>query len=597
MNAYIEEGYIKGASEPIPLEETNYKKYKNCICVVNGIKTGTGFFTKILYENNLIPVLITNNHIINDKFLEKEKIIKIYINKKAILININKDSKIYSSIIGEFDITIIRVDEDDINEFLVIDENIFKDKSELTYKNENIFILHYPYGKEAKVSNGNGIEIISEYNIKHKCNTDYCSSGAPILSDVTEQVIGIHKGFDNGKEYNLGSFLKFPLLEINPNYNTMNNNLSNSSLNKKNVNNYYINEYADKNNNIENFNYSFSKLNIGFNKEEEDIISNSLCGMKNISNTDYINSSLQILIHIPQFVNIIRRNNHIKKDVIYFINKIFNLILNTKPASFGKSRGIRTGSIDPTDFIRYFIENNPKYNKGSQHDSILFLEDLIYNISSELSSLKYGRELNPINEKYKMKKKFFEYLMKSDKDTYFEINDLFYVYFIYIKKCRYCNFKSQYFDKTFGIKLNINKKIDLDSLLKEYFYEHNLNINCEMCYKPNIEVKARIAKLPKILIFRFQNEQKIPFRYSDMIDIRDFLYLDVCNDISVYKLFALNHFLGYSPGSGHYFSTILLEKNNSWYEFNDEYCKKIDPYSVFTHLNSNSIFYKQKNYN
>ena len=75
----------------------------------------------------------------------------------------------------------------------------------------------------------------------------------------------------------------------------MNNNLSNSSLNKKNVNNYYINEYVDKNNNIENFNYSFSKLNIGFNKEEEDIISNSLCGMKNISNTGYINSSLQIL--------------------------------------------------------------------------------------------------------------------------------------------------------------------------------------------------------------------------------------------------------------------------------------------------------------
>jgi len=259
MNDYIEEGYIKGASEPIPLEETNYKKYKNCICVVNGIKTGTGFFTKILYKDNLIPVLITNNHIINDKFLEKEKIIKIYINKKAILININKDSKIYSSISGEFDITIIRVDEDDINEFLVIDENIFKDKSELTYKNENIFILHYQYGKEAKVSNGNGIEIISEYNIKHKCNTDYCSSGAPILSDVTEQVIGIHKGMDSGKEYNLGSFLKFPLLEINPNYNKASNQKQNT-FNKKDeyntnkVNNYNINEYADKNNNIENFN-------------------------------------------------------------------------------------------------------------------------------------------------------------------------------------------------------------------------------------------------------------------------------------------------------------------------------------------------------
>ena len=207
MDDYIKKGKINGASKPIPLEETNYKKYKNCICIVNGIKSGTGFFTKILYKDNFLPVLITNNHIINENFLKNEKILKVYINKKSILININKNSKIYSSISSEFDITIIRIDEDDINDFLEIDENIFKDKSESTYKNENIFILHYPNGKEAKVSNGNGIEIINEYSIKHKCNTDFCSSGAPILSDVTEKVIGIHKGFIKEKEYNIGSFL------------------------------------------------------------------------------------------------------------------------------------------------------------------------------------------------------------------------------------------------------------------------------------------------------------------------------------------------------------------------------------------------------
>ena len=183
--------------------------------------------------------------------MKNEKILKVYINKKSILININKNSKIYSSISSEFDITIIRIDEDDINDFLEIDENIFKDKSESTYKNENIFILHYPNGKEAKVSNGNGIEIINEYSIKHKCNTDFCSSGAPILSDVTEKVIGIHKGFIKEKEYNIGSFLKFPLLEINPNYNkSLNRNQAinivkdklkldkNSSVGKKIVNNF-----------------------------------------------------------------------------------------------------------------------------------------------------------------------------------------------------------------------------------------------------------------------------------------------------------------------------------------------------------------------
>lgn len=317
--------------------------------------------------------------------------------------------------------------------------------------------------------------------------------------------------------------------------------------------------------------------------------------MKNISNTAYINSSLQILIHIPQFINIIRRNNHFKKDVIYYINKIFDLILN------------KSMCIDPTDFIRYFIENNPKYNEDSQHNSKLFLEDLINNISSELSSLKFERKLYHISDNSKKKKEFFEYLKKSDKDTYFEINDLFYVYFIYIKICRNCNFKSHYFDKTFGIKLNfrnINKKIDLHSLLRENFSENYSEIKCQYCNYDKVMVKARIAKFPKILIFKFQNDnnkniQMIPVQYSQTIGIREFFDLDLCNDSSRYELFVFNHFFGNSPSSGHYISTILFEKINRWYSFNDDYVELTIPnkgkYDILS--NNSTIFYKQKNYN
>ena len=78
--------------------------------------------------------------------MDKEKIIKIYINKKARIININKESKIYSSNDNIYDIMIIKLDEDenDINNFLEIDQNIFLNNSESSYKNENIFILHFP---------------------------------------------------------------------------------------------------------------------------------------------------------------------------------------------------------------------------------------------------------------------------------------------------------------------------------------------------------------------------------------------------------------------------------------------------------------------
>ena len=105
-----------------------------------------------------------------------------------------------------------------------IDENIFKQNSENAYKNEPIYILHYP-GKDekAKVSYGNGIEQINEYDIKHLCNTEEGSSGSPILSAMTNKIIGIHKATRRNKDkkvlYNLGTVLKYPLSELNGNKN------------------------------------------------------------------------------------------------------------------------------------------------------------------------------------------------------------------------------------------------------------------------------------------------------------------------------------------------------------------------------------------
>ena len=53
---------------------------EKCICKIyqNG-KKGTGFFCKIPFpdKNNLLNVLITNNHILSQKDIEDNKIIKL----------------------------------------------------------------------------------------------------------------------------------------------------------------------------------------------------------------------------------------------------------------------------------------------------------------------------------------------------------------------------------------------------------------------------------------------------------------------------------------------------------------------------------------
>ena len=229
MEDRIDEGLPQGAQKAIPLDKSDYK-YKskeNCICRINGNTKGTGFFCKVKVGGELTPVLITNYHVVDDDFMNQNTKLTFYIKNDLHSIKIDKDSKIYSSIRDKYDMMIIRLKEGEVNNYLEIDENIFKWDSENNYKNEGIYILHHPNAEEAKVSFGSGIEKENDYDIKHKCHTEPGSSGGPILSKITNKVIGTHIGSIRNK-YNLGTFLKHSL-----------NQLKNAHKVSKN-NNYYL---------------------------------------------------------------------------------------------------------------------------------------------------------------------------------------------------------------------------------------------------------------------------------------------------------------------------------------------------------------------
>ena len=151
---------------------------------------------------------------------------------------------------------IIRLNQEDgINDYLEIDENIFSKDSENSYNDEPIYILHKPI-KNTLISYGKGIEIINEYDIKHKCSTLNGSSGGPILNQITHKVLGIHKGFIKKKEenFNIGTFLKYPLNQILLIYVTKNINIKNNKNEENNKNNINkntesnIKEYSNNNN-------------------------------------------------------------------------------------------------------------------------------------------------------------------------------------------------------------------------------------------------------------------------------------------------------------------------------------------------------------
>ena len=200
---YKPEGKLENYPKWVSLETTEeiIKQMKTKICRIylkNGIK-GTGFFCKISLPNktNKLNVLITNNHIINEKIIEKKEIITIYINNELRKLELN-NRIIYTD--EKYDITIIEIKIDDkINcDYFEYEQNDFIEK----YIKESIYILHYPGDENVSVSYGiiNNINI-NEYEFMHYCSTDDGSSGSPIINLKNKKIIGIHKG--RKKDFNV----------------------------------------------------------------------------------------------------------------------------------------------------------------------------------------------------------------------------------------------------------------------------------------------------------------------------------------------------------------------------------------------------------
>ena len=241
MSNNIEEISIEVQPIPVDLDGTNkiLEQMMNCICKIvkdNG-KKGTGFFCKFPFhnKNNLLYVLITNNHILDENDIKNEKIIKfIMINKEQ---NIEKEIEEIEEIEKEIrmdnsrkkftikkedegiDITIIeikpKIDKIDVDIFLEIDDKIL----ELDCKNKSIYILHYPKDKRL-VSYGLINSIYEGKTISHYCNTEYGSSGGPILLLNNFKIIVMHYGCSKNINYqlNYGTFIKYAINEFNYKY-------------------------------------------------------------------------------------------------------------------------------------------------------------------------------------------------------------------------------------------------------------------------------------------------------------------------------------------------------------------------------------------
>ena len=219
------ENHITGYPKTISFNctKTIIEQMRKNICLIKiGKEQGTGFFCEIPFpdKNNMLKVLMTNNHIINEEILYKCDVkISIYIKEEKKYRELNLNNRIkYTNKKEEYDITIIEIkEEDEIKNFLELDENILNDI--INNENENdkyidktFYVIQYPEG-ELSVSYGIVSNICEDkkYKLLHKCSTKDGSSGSPILT-LENKIIGIHVG--GTKFNNYGTLLNYPIKDF-----------------------------------------------------------------------------------------------------------------------------------------------------------------------------------------------------------------------------------------------------------------------------------------------------------------------------------------------------------------------------------------------
>ena len=229
----IKEKEIKNSIKPVSIEATEkiLRQMKNCVCKIhNGKNKATGFFAKIPYYNDLLNVLITNNHVLGESDIADGQNITISLNNETIIKDIILDSNRKRYTNETLDVTIIEIreKEDNINDFLLLDKqiiNLINKKSNTNnekflnnlYENESIYLLNYMNGEKIFSSYGL-LKEIQQDEIYHQCCTDLGSSGSPILLLKNNQVIGVHFGAKKKIEFNLGTLLVKPIIEFQQKY-------------------------------------------------------------------------------------------------------------------------------------------------------------------------------------------------------------------------------------------------------------------------------------------------------------------------------------------------------------------------------------------
>ena len=283
-------------------------------------------------------------------------------------------------------------------------------------------------------------------------------------------------------------------------------------------------------------------------------------------NTCYINSSIQCLFRLDEFVK-----NILKCDE-------GNLVIATKNLINRMKNKYNNKQCSVYEIKEAMGQKDQIYKNDEQQDANEFISNYLNGLIEETNNTgKISWNYLENDKKYFLPfcNKFIERKGKSF------ILDLFYGVLRTENYCKNCRYTFSIKFNTFNIlelpiteSINDYKSLDIRDLLKNYISEKNSKIECCSVCKNEIKIKTNIYSLPKCLIIHFNGDNKK--KYENKINIQKSLNLEnfvydksLNNDNDYfYHLKGIISYSNYSSQSGHYKSACLVN-NEKWYYFDD----------------------------
>lgn len=273
------------------------------------------------------------------------------------------------------------------------------------------------------------------------------------------------------------------------------------------------------------------------------------CSIKNLGQTCYINSALQMLIHTKLFNDILLKNKKHNKIVEEYL-KLYDAYINKKNVS--------KYILPLLNKLNEKLIENDKFNIDIQSDSSEFLNKLIEKINLDDVNKLFNVNIKTEYKVHDIKVKDKEYMCDESKTTNTEETSLN-LYFEDIDKIY--NLKEEIENKFNGVNEEILEKenyIDCDKIINKNT-KRKTKLNIKFPYTKT-EIVDTFPTILRINLNIFDNNLSKVFYKTNIPNIIN------CKD-NKYKLYGIVVHEGKTSNTGHY--KYFSNENNIWVEYSD----------------------------